>query len=162
MEPGLGQVVAVDVGANLDAVKTDFLAPLHLLEAQLGVLHRQGSEPDIVAGMVLDRAGDIVVEETGDVMGVLRFGPIGKEHGNGANDLHLHPGTGILLNADLRVPTVGLDFPEEAIALHHSGRAFFVMLEVDEGPVAQLPAPVRQRFGHDVGVGVNLQHPAGS
>ena len=115
-----------------------------------------------MTGMVLDRAGDIVVEEAGDVLGVLRFGPIGKEDRDRADHLHLHPGTGIFLDANLRVPAVGLDFPEKAIALHHPGRTLLVMLEVDEGPVAQLPAPVRQRFGHDVGVGVNLQHPAGS
>ena len=158
VEPGFGKVVTVDVGSDLDAVEPDVLAPLHLLDAQVSVLHRQGAQPHVVPRVILDRPGHVVIEEAGDVRRVLRLGPISKEHGNGAHHLHLHAGLGVFLDADYRVPAVGLDFLEEAVALHHAGRAFLVVLEVDEGPIPQLAAPIRQLLRHDVGVRINLEH----
>ena len=107
------------------------------LNGQFCILHRHGSQPHIVFGMVARDLGQVVVQEPRQISGIIGFRPIREHHWDGADHLHLHPRFAIFLNALLGVPTIGGDFSEEEVVSHHVGESRTRHLQMDESPVAE-------------------------
>ena len=77
LQVGVGQVLAVDVGADLDAPKTEVLdAMIELLDCQLGVLQRHRSHADKAVRGVGHHLGDALVDFAREFRAIGRFGPV--------------------------------------------------------------------------------------
>ena len=87
--------------------------------------------------------GDVIVQKSGQVLTIHRSRPVGEHYGNCTNYLHLCIVTGILFDAELRVPGVLFYFAEELIAAHHLGIPSSVVLQINKITVTKLLAPVR-------------------
>ena len=151
-ESRVAQVESIHVGPDLHTLQPGGMGLTEHLDGPVRVLHRDRGQPHVVFGMVAHNLGQVVVQEPRQVGSILRLGPVGKHHGDGADHLDLHPGLSILLDALLGVPTIGGDFSEKQVVPHHVGKPRAGHLQMDESPVAEFLRP----FGHDPGQNVRV------
>ena len=158
---GMVQVHAVDVGADLDPGQAQLLhTALQFPRREFRRLHRHGAQADEAPGVVRHDAGDVVVEESREIQGVLGPGPVAEHDGHGRDDLDVDPVVVALVQAALRVPAVGLHFPEELAVQQHVAAARAVFFHSDPASVPVTALQIRPAWRQDVGVNVDLQRRA--
>jgi len=108
--------------------------------------------------MLLNKFGNVVIEESRNVQAIVRLRPIRKHDGHGANDLNARPERIIFLDSKFRIPGVLLDFPKKLVAAHHFGVAPLVVLQIDKVAISELLRPVGQLSWQDVRVTINFEH----
>ena len=71
------KIHTIDVGSDLDAAQLQiFHAPFKLFDCQRGILHRECAQSCKAPGMRLRHLSQVVIEQAGKVISMLRLGPI--------------------------------------------------------------------------------------
>jgi hypothetical protein len=89
---------------------------------------------------------------------LVRLGPFAEHHRHRAQHLHLHAETGVIVDADLRIPGLRPDLAEELAVLVDAVAAVVAVVDHREAGVAVLRGQVRPVARQVVRVGVDLQH----
>ena len=149
------EIPAVDMRADLDPRQPQL--PHAALEFHDGaglVLHGHGAEPDEPARVGRDQAGNVIVQQLRQVVGVCGPGPVTEHDRNRGEHLHVHLVLVTLGNTQLRVPAVGFDLAEGLAVEQHPGAAGPVMVQLDEAAIAVTLLEIRHRKAFGVGIAV--------
>jgi len=147
------------VRADLDACQTKrIVAAFEFPDRQVNILHGECAETDETTRVLGDETCNVVIQQPGEVRRIGRFGPVIEHDGHGRQNLHADVGLLTVGNADIRIPAVRLDFPEQFAVLHHTGTARTMVLELNEAAVAVALLQVRPIFRKDMRVNVYFEH----
>jgi hypothetical protein len=144
------------MGPDLDSGEAQLdHAAFQLPHRQIGVLHRDGPESNEPGRVIPHYAGDMIVEELGEIVRVVGAGPVAEHDRNRGQHLHPHAVAIALLQPADGVPAVVADFPEGPAVDYHARPAGLVVLESHE-PAVAVPFPkIGPVLRKDVGMQVD-------
>ena len=149
------QVPIVDVGTDFHPHQTQRRKSFQLLNGQLRILQRNGTQPVESIRVTRHHLRHVVVQKPRNLQVVLRLGPVVKEYRHGRQDLTMHPVHRAFAQPNLRIPAIVLNFPEKAIVHHHPGTTGAVVVQGNKSAVAKSLSPRRESLRQNMGVNIN-------
>lgn len=105
--------------------------------------------------MVTNHAGEMIVEQSGDLEGIRGFRPVTEHDRNGREDLNVHAVIVAILDASGGRPATVVDLAKVPAVHHHLRAARGAVIEGDPPPVAVLFGEIGPALGQKMGVEIH-------
>jgi hypothetical protein len=149
------------VGADLHAGKPQLAdTALELAYRERGILHRNRPESDEAPGMPRDDAGDVIVEDPGQVEPVRGTRPVAEHHGHRREHLHRDVIAVAFAEPAPGIPAVVGDFAEGLVVDDHARATGREMVERHEASIPVALPQVGPALREDVGMEVDPERVA--
>ena len=117
------EIQPVDVAANLHAAQPKIAhTALQFAHRQVRGLHRQRAEADEAFRMFANHSGEVIVQQSGQVVTVFRLGPVGKHDRHGRQHLNGDAVAVAVFEAAARLPAVVFNVAEVFAVDHHAAQ----------------------------------------